>query len=256
MLWVSGYLSWFHRIYDTSAVTTVSSNLFLEQNSEIQVELISAIESSVSSVTDPAPSDSVSEKVAAVQESVPAATVNQPDETPSSTPPTEPAEPTPKQLDPVVSSTKVASEATPDSTRQTDKVPHKEPVKPRPTVSTPARKQSSSVRGNQREEKSGTTDGQEGGGAASGQGAGKFVMGSRQFPKPPYPSQARMREMQGVVSLSITVSNGIIQGVRIVASSGYALLDQTCVPWIQSNWHFPSNYTGTVTAPIRFNLKD
>ena len=81
-----------------------------------------------------------------------------------------------------------------------------------------------------------------------------LVVGNKDFPKPPYPSEARMRHYQGVVVLAIHVVNGEVADVSIQSSSGYALLDSTASRWVQMRWKFPKNLTRSLNQRVTFAL--
>lgn len=74
--------------------------------------------------------------------------------------------------------------------------------------------------------------------------------------KPSYPSQAVLHDEQGTVVVLIHVgADGLVQGVRVVQSSGYAALDRAAVEAVRT-WHFlPSIRNGQpvpANMPARF----
>lgn len=81
-----------------------------------------------------------------------------------------------------------------------------------------------------------------------------LVVGNKDFPKPPYPSEARMRHYQGVVVLAISVVNGEVSDVSIQSSSGYGILDSTASRWVQLRWRFPKNLTRSLSQKVAFAL--
>ncbi|MFQ3670736.1 MAG: energy transducer TonB [Verrucomicrobiia bacterium] len=115
-----------------------------------------------------------------------------------------------------------------------------EPEKPKPKpVPTPRPAVAGAVR----------QEGPPGGFAASAP-----VVGSRNFPKPPYPFQARQRRQQGTVLLRIVVVGGSITEVNIARSSGHGILDSTAQSWVKSRWNFPAGLTRTLQQEIQFEL--
>lgn len=80
------------------------------------------------------------------------------------------------------------------------------------------------------------------------------VVGSKNFPKPPYPFQARQRRQQGTVLLRIVVVGGSIAEVSIARSSGHGILDSTAQSWVRSKWNFPAGLTRTLQQEIQFEL--
>lgn len=76
-----------------------------------------------------------------------------------------------------------------------------------------------------------------------------------------YPEQARRRGWEGTVLLRVQLdANGIVQGVTILQSSGYSVLDQAAASQI-SRWRFkPSLHNGTpqpstLRVPVKFRLE-
>ena len=122
----------------------------------------------------------------------------------------------------------------------------------------------------------GTGTGGSGGGTGGGHGSGKgtgvgpgtgtgtgptrgprIVVGER----PDYPENARAKGWEGTVRLQILVNtDGRVEDVRIVASSGYAELDQTAQRTVRS-WRFsPALKNGSpiaawATVPVVFDLR-
>ena len=80
--------------------------------------------------------------------------------------------------------------------------------------------------------------------------------------KPEYPEGARQRGEEGVVKLELDISaNGTVDGVRIVASCGFAELDQAAVQTAKRACFVPARRGSvhvpyTIRIPIRFRLKD
>jgi periplasmic protein TonB len=101
-----------------------------------------------------------------------------------------------------------------------------------------------------------------GAGTGSGTGSGptrgpRIVDGGR----PAYPENARNKGWEGTVKLQILVSTeGRVEDVRVVASSGYAELDQAALRAVRA-WRFsPALQKGTpvaawATLPITFDLQ-
>jgi protein TonB len=109
--------------------------------------------------------------------------------------------------------------------------------------------------------------GRGGGGEGTGDGSGgdgsdglaRPAYGSN--PKPPYPLAARRLGVQGVVMLEVLVRpDGSPAEVRVRASSGSPLLDDSAVETVRSRWRFIPARRGNaaiesrVTFPIRFQL--
>jgi len=80
------------------------------------------------------------------------------------------------------------------------------------------------------------------------------VLGNKDFPKPPYPYEARLQHMEGTVAVQLEVVAGQLAGVEIASSSGHPLLDRSAVAWIRTHWKFPADVTRTLTQPIQFQL--
>jgi TonB family protein len=81
-----------------------------------------------------------------------------------------------------------------------------------------------------------------------------LVVGNKDFPKPPYPTEARMRHYQGVVVLAIRIANGEVADVSIQSSSGYGILDEAASHWVQMRWRFPKNLTRSLSQRVTFAL--
>lgn len=73
-----------------------------------------------------------------------------------------------------------------------------------------------------------------------------------------YPAVARRMKWQGTVEVSFVVlENGSVEDIRIVASSGYSVLDKNIVSVIKSVQPFPGPPTAAeFTMPIRYILKN
>jgi len=80
------------------------------------------------------------------------------------------------------------------------------------------------------------------------------VLGNKDFPKPPYPYEARLQHMEGTVSVQLDVVDGQLTGAEVAASSGHALLDRSALAWIRQHWRFPADVTRTLVQPISFQL--
>ena len=83
---------------------------------------------------------------------------------------------------------------------------------------------------------------------------GGVQLGSRDFPKPEYPYEARTRKIQGVVTLSITVSSGTVTTVAISNSSGFGILDSAARSCILQKWKFPVGTNRVFIQEIEFQL--
>jgi protein TonB len=106
------------------------------------------------------------------------------------------------------------------------------------------------------------------GGAGSGDGTGgDGTDGARPAygtnPKPPYPLSARRLGLEGVVQLEVVVQpDGLPAAVRVLSSSGHAVLDQSAITTVRSRWRFiPARRGDTpvesrVVFSIRFELDD
>jgi len=80
------------------------------------------------------------------------------------------------------------------------------------------------------------------------------ILGNKDFPKPPYPYEARLQHMEGTVSVQLEIVDGQLVGAEIAASSGHALLDRSAIAWIRQHWKFPADVTRTLVQPIEFQL--
>ena len=76
-----------------------------------------------------------------------------------------------------------------------------------------------------------------------------------------YPKRARLKGYEGTVLLEVLVNrNGKVDDLRILASSGYAILDRSAVKSVKS-WSFKPAKKGTdtvdmwVQVPVRFKLE-
>jgi protein TonB len=76
-----------------------------------------------------------------------------------------------------------------------------------------------------------------------------------------YPKRARLKGYEGTVVLEVLVNrNGQVDDLRILASSGYAILDRSAVKSVKS-WSFKPAKKGTdtvdmwVQVPVRFKLE-
>ena len=84
--------------------------------------------------------------------------------------------------------------------------------------------------------------------------AAPVVMGNKNFPRPLYPMEAKIRKFEGTVVVAIEVVAGKIASVYVVSSSGYGLLDSSSVSFIKRNWKFPDGTTRNVTVPVQYSL--
>ena len=85
-------------------------------------------------------------------------------------------------------------------------------------------------------------------------GLGGTGTGRGTTPDPAYPAQARRDRIQGTVTISISVVNGGVTSVRVLKSSGSALLDETTLSHVQRRWKWPAGTTQTFTRPITYRL--
>jgi protein TonB len=90
----------------------------------------------------------------------------------------------------------------------------------------------------------------------------RALSGAAGNPKPDYPLEARRRGLQGKVMLRVEVSAaGRPQGVSVIASSGYPVLDRAALAAVE-RWRFnPATQAGlpvpgTAEVPIVFRLED
>lgn len=81
-------------------------------------------------------------------------------------------------------------------------------------------------------------------------------------PKPVYPNSARKRGMQGIVLLSVNISNkGFVTNVIVLSSSGFKLLDRSAIESV-TKWRFlpakkgGENISSQLEIPIRFILSE
>ncbi|XHR29224.1 MAG: TonB family protein [Chthoniobacteraceae bacterium] len=80
------------------------------------------------------------------------------------------------------------------------------------------------------------------------------VVGNKDFPKPPYPAEARMHRFQGVVVLAIHVVNGEVSDVSVQSSSGFGVLDASASRWVQTRWRFPKGLTRLFSQKLNYAL--
>ena len=80
-------------------------------------------------------------------------------------------------------------------------------------------------------------------------------------PKPLYPNVARKRGMQGIVLLSVGITEeGNVESINILQTSGFKILDRSAVNSVQQ-WRFipakqgEKNISSELEIPIRFTLK-
>lgn len=81
-----------------------------------------------------------------------------------------------------------------------------------------------------------------------------LVVGNKNFPRPPYPAEARRQRLEGAVTFNIRVSGGKVTGVTVVRSSGHAVLDSSASRFIRANWKFPAGVTRTFTQRLQFGI--
>jgi len=103
--------------------------------------------------------------------------------------------------------------------------------------------------------------GGEGGGGGGGGGLGEARVAYGVNPLPPYPASARRMGMEGVVLLEVIVApDGSAREVRVLRSSGHAMLDEAAVSTVRAQWRFiPARRDGVpvesrAEVPIRFRL--
>ncbi|HEY0303259.1 MAG TPA: TonB family protein [Rhizomicrobium sp.] len=79
---------------------------------------------------------------------------------------------------------------------------------------------------------------------------------------PPYPVEARVQAHQGTVTLQMIVTlQGDVASAVVVASSGYAELDQAAIAWVVSHWKYKPAIQGGIAVPsqtraaVKFDLK-
>ena len=76
------------------------------------------------------------------------------------------------------------------------------------------------------------------------------------FPAPPYPRWARQQSMQGRLELLVEVAaDGHITSLKVKESSGFNLLDQHVVDWVQSRWSWLQGKTRLYVIPFIFELQ-
>ena len=80
--------------------------------------------------------------------------------------------------------------------------------------------------------------------------------------KPEYPTGARQRGEEGDVTLELDVSaDGVVDGVRIVSSCGFAELEQAAIQAVKRAHFVPArrgsaNVPSTARLTLTFRLKD
>ena len=111
-----------------------------------------------------------------------------------------------------------------------------------------------------------TTGGAGEGGGGRGGGGGGGPLGEARVayglnPLPPYPAPARRMGMEGIVLLEVIVApDGRAREVRVLRSSGHAMLDEAAVSTVRTHWRFiPARRDGVAVesraeVPIRFRL--
>ena len=83
----------------------------------------------------------------------------------------------------------------------------------------------------------------------------KLVVGSSEFPQPPYPVEAEMKHQTGTVNVSIQFDgDGHVADVEVIDSSGPSIFISNTRSWIRSRWHDAQFAGQTVSAPIRYVL--
>jgi protein TonB len=97
--------------------------------------------------------------------------------------------------------------------------------------------------------------------APAGAPAG-WALGSSDNPAPRYPSAARRRGIQGIVTLAVRVAaSGLPVAVEVAASSGSTLLDEAALEAVR-RWRFqPATAAGrpveaSLAVPVEFRLVD
>jgi protein TonB len=71
-----------------------------------------------------------------------------------------------------------------------------------------------------------------------------------------YPARARRLEMEGVTEVQFRITrDGTVEGVTVVKSSGFPLLDRASVETIKRAAPFPP-IPGTIRVPISYRLRD
>src|SRR5256885_1537435 len=74
-------------------------------------------------------------------------------------------------------------------------------------------------------------------------------------PKPEYPLEARARRItgEGIFDLEISLTTGRVTSVKIVRSTGSAILDRAAIRALK-NWRFRPDTVAAARVPIRFNI--
>jgi protein TonB len=92
-----------------------------------------------------------------------------------------------------------------------------------------------------------------GGGSGNGGPGGPHPRYAKN-PRPAYPQEARERGYQGVVLLKVEVlSNGIVGQLKVIKSSGYAVLDQCAFAAVQK-WRFIPARKEMIAIPCWVNI--
>ncbi len=84
--------------------------------------------------------------------------------------------------------------------------------------------------------------------------ASNVVIGDKNFPKPPYPYEAKVKRFQGTVVISLSIVDGNIVSEDVTNSSGYGILDEAATNFIRQAWHFPPSMTRNFSLPVQFQL--
>lgn len=75
------------------------------------------------------------------------------------------------------------------------------------------------------------------------------------FPKPEYPGYAQRQGQQGTTEVEIRVDeSGRVEDVKILKTSGFALLDESAVKTLKERWRFPPGPRRDYVYPVEFHL--
>jgi len=95
--------------------------------------------------------------------------------------------------------------------------------------------------------------------AAKGDGqtntVSRLVVGSSEFPQPPYPVEAEMQHQTGSVNVSIQFDgSGSVTDVQVLDSTGASIFISNTRSWIRSHWRNASFAGQSVSVPITYHL--
>lgn len=200
-----------------------------------------------------APAEAEENPASAIPESAP-----QPEPVPASTPesiPTPEPEPIPEQVPepPPIPAPRPEPQASQPTPPPVAKTPARPAATPKRVATQP---------GGPRGDGSSAVPGTDSTTRRAGGGGGEVKPGYLRNPHPAYPESARRAGHEGVVRLFAEIDEkGRPVEVRVLQSSGFAVLDQRALETVRDRWRFkPARMAGvpvrsSVVIPIRFSLR-